>query len=83
MNEIGWVKIPILGRAGTVSPSSSIVAWLIRSARHGVQGARITSTSSKSASTRSRYQLRKRCARWTQAAGIVVPAIRRSRTAGS
>ena len=50
---------------------------------HGVAGAMITSTDAKSSSTRARYQRRNFCARSTSAAGIIAPASRRSRTAGS
>ena len=59
------------------------VCWPIAGAVHGVAGARIASTSLNSASTCSRYQRRNFCALTTSEDGIMAPAIRRSRTAGS
>ena len=58
MNEMGWVKMPILGRRGTSWPSSSIVCWPMRGAGNGVAGARMASTLWNSRNTCSRYQRR-------------------------
>ena len=49
----------------------------------GVAGAMITSTDLNSSSTCARYQRRNFCARSTNGAGTIAPAISRSRTAGS
>ena len=51
MNEIGCVKMPMLGRTGTSAPSSIIVCWPMRGAGKGVAGARMASTPSNSSST--------------------------------
>ena len=45
MNEIGWVKMPILGRSGSSTPSSRNVFCPSVGATHGVAGAMMTSTS--------------------------------------
>ena len=83
MKEIGWVWMPILARTGSSTPSSTKVACPSFGATQGVAGARITSTDLNSSSTCARYQRRNFCARSTSGAGIIAPAIRRSRTAGS
>src|ERR1700712_2935314 len=83
MKEIGWVWMPILARTGNSTPSSTNVTCPDFGATQGVAGARITSTELKISSTRARYQRRNFCARSTSGAGIIAPASRRSRTAGS
>ena len=60
-----------------------MVCWPSRGAVQGVAGARMTSTLSNSLATSSRYQRRNFCAFTTSEAGIMAPAISRSRTAGS
>src|SRR5215831_6197144 len=75
--------MPRLARTGSSTPSSTKVCWPMRGAVHGVAGASTASTSANSASTCSRYQRRNFCAFATSEAGIIAPAIRRSRTAGS
>ena len=52
-------------------------------AGNGVAGARMTSTSAKTARIASRNQARKRCAWITHAAGTIAPDRSRSRTSGS
>src|SRR5216684_4275125 len=83
MKEIGWVWMPILARTGISTPPSTKFTCPNFGATQGVAGARITSTVLKSSSTRARYQRRNFCARSTSGAGIMAPASRRSRTAGS
>src|SRR3954454_8695580 len=83
MNEIGWVWMPMLARTGSSTPSSTNVVWPSLGATHGVAGAMITSTDLNSSSTCARYQRRNFCARSTSGAGIMAPASKRSRTAGS
>jgi hypothetical protein len=83
MNEMGCVKMPMLGRNGTSAPSSIMVCWPSAGAVNGVAGARIASTPSNTFSTASRYQRRNFCALTTSAAGAMAPAISLSRVAGS
>ena len=60
-------------------PTTVVRGAPIGGADQGVVGARSTSTSRKTAATRARYQVRKRCA-WTQSeAGSNAPARKRSR----
>src|SRR4051794_9119920 len=46
MNEVGWVKMPMLGRNGTSAPLSVMVCWPMRGAGNGVAGATMASTPS-------------------------------------
>src|SRR5262245_65537857 len=75
--------MPRLARTGSSTPSSMKVCWPMAGAVQGVAGASTASTWANKASTCSRYQRRNFCALTTCAAGIMAPAIRRSRTAGS
>ena len=47
MNEMGWVKSPILGRTSISLPSRTKVFWPSFGARHGVAGARRMSALAK------------------------------------
>src|SRR4051794_15901889 len=83
MNEIGWVKIPRLGRTGIDSPAIVIDSAPIGVALTGVAGAIITSTFLNNSATRCAYQRLKRCACKYQVAGTSAPARKRSRDNGS
>ena len=83
MNEIGWVKMPMFGRTGNSTPSSTNVFCPISGAEQGVAGAIMASTVSNSRTIASWNQRRNFCAWMTMPAGTMVPAIRRSRTSGS
>ena len=83
INEIGWVYRPRLAHTGNSTSSSMKACWPISGAVQGVAGARMASTSSNSFKNSSRYQRRNFCALTTSDAGVMAPAIKRSRTAGS
>ena len=58
--------MPMFGRIGISTPSSTKVCWPIFGAVQGVDGAMIASTSLNSSSTRARYQRRNFCAWFTE-----------------
>ena len=71
MQDTGWVKRPMLARAGRRWPLMSIQSVPMGGAVHGVAGASSTSTCWKLAATWRANQCRTRCDCTTQAAGML------------